>query len=220
MYSPAALGVNAVSGLQYSIRHLISCDKGINALFAQDSRVIRLSDAGHVASMMHEIQNCLGEEQTEQNTYFDLLISAMFAAIGSDFYRQQFALHSGIKYLRKAIDYIASNFHHEISCSDVAECAGVTLNYINQLFLKQFKMTVNTYINHLRIMEAKRLIERTDIPLTEIYRQVGYKTNQNFSKQFTKQTGYSPSAYRKQLKDAHTEKDFEKNYNVVCDLPI
>ena len=53
-------------------------------------------------------------------------------------------------------------------------------------------MTVNAYINHLRIREAKQLIERTDIPLTEIYRQVGYKTNQNFSKQFTKQIGLAP----------------------------
>lgn len=80
-------------------------------------------------------------------------------------------------------------------------------------------MTVNAYINHLRIREAKQLIERTDIPLTEIYRQVGYKTNQNFSKQFTKQIGLAPSSYRRQLKNTHLGKNFEKNNNFVSDLP-
>lgn len=210
---------DGVSGMKYTLRHLISCDKAVNALFMQDERVIRLSDTGHVASMMREIQQCLEDANMPRENYFDLLTSAMFAAIGNDFYRQQCTLRNGIKYLRRALDYIASNFHHEITCGEIADYSGVTLNYLNRLFFEQFAMTVNAYVNHLRIMEAKRLIERTDIPLTEIYRQVGYKTNQNFSKQFTKQAGCSPSLYRKQLKEMHAERNFEKNTNVVCTLP-
>ena len=78
---------------------------------------------------------------------------------------------------------------------------------------------MNEHINQLRIIEAKKLIERTDIPLSELYRQVGYQTPQNFGKQFQKQAGCTPSAYRKQLKDEHLEKTFEKNSNFVADLP-
>lgn len=210
---------NATSALQYSLRHLISCDKAIGELFSQSQRVIRLSDSGHMISVMHELQHCFEEPSGHEGTYFDLLISALFAEIGKDYTQSNYTVRSGIKYLRSATDFIASNFHREIGSNEIAEAAGVTLNYLNRLFTEQFGMTVNAYINHLRIREAKQLIERTDIPLTEIYRQVGYKTNQNFSKQFTKQIGLAPSSYRRQLKNTHLEKNFEKNNNFVSDLP-
>ena len=210
---------DANSALKYTLRHLISCDAAIGELFSQPQRVVRLSDEGHVSSIMHELQRCLGEPAGHEGTYFDLLISALFAAIGNDCARHRYSVRSGIKYLRRAADFIASNFHREIGCGEIARDAGVSLNYLNRLFSEQFGTTVNTYINHLRVQEAKRLIERTDIPLTEIYRQVGYKTNQNFSKQFIKQIGLAPSAYRRQLKDTHSEKNFEANRNFVSELP-
>ena len=209
----------SVSSLKYSFRHLISCDPYIGALFSQAPQVIQLSDSGHVAPLIRELQRCLDEPGFEHDNFLDLLVSAVFSAIGKDFYTQQYALLGGVKYLRKAIEYVRFNYHHELSCAQIAEHAGVSLNYLNSLFDKQFGMTVNHYINYLRIEEAKKLIERTDISLTEIYTQVGYKNNQNFSKQFAKHTGYSPSSYRKQLKDFNQEKNFEKNNNRVFSLP-
>lgn len=208
----------ATSELQYNLRHLILCDPALNAFFSQDQKVVRLSDSGHLVSIIRELQQCL-ETAQHQGTYFDLLVSLLFAAIGNDYCSQRYPHRTGIRHLRKATEYIASNFHREISCREISEHAGVSLNYLNKLFSEQFDMTINTYINHLRIQEARRLIERTDIPLTEIYRQVGYKTNQNFSKQFIKQIGLAPSAYRRQLKDAQSEKNFEKNSNFVSELP-
>lgn len=209
----------SVSGLKYSLRHLISCDPYIGALFSQASQVIQLSDSGHVAPLIRELQKCLAEPGFTHDNFIDLLVSAVFSAIGKDFYTQQYSLLGGVRYLRKASEYITFNYHHKLSCAQVAEYAGVSLNYLNNLFDKQFGMTVNHYINYLRIEEAKKLIERTDISLTEIYKQIGYKNNQNFSKQFAKHTGLSPSQYRKQLKNSFSEKNFETNDNQVFSLP-
>ncbi len=209
----------AISGLKYSLRHLISCDKYVEALFSQEQKVIQLSDSRHVAPMLHELQKCLEDAKFEHDNFIDLLISAIFFAIGKDFYTQQYSLHSGIKYLRKAIDYINLNYHRELPCAQVAKSAGISLNYLNRLFTEQFGMTVNNYINYLRIQEAKQLIERTDISLAEIYIQVGYKNNQNFSKQFMRHIGCSPSQYRKRLRDSRSEMNFEKNTNLIFNLP-
>lgn len=209
----------AVSGLKYSLRHLISCDRYVEALFSQEQSALLLTDSGYVSPLLHELQKCLEDKDFEHDNFVDLLISAIFSAIGRDFYTQQYELRSGIKYLRKAIGFINLNYHRELSCEQVAESAGVSLNYLNKLFSEQFKMTVNQYINYLRIQEAKRLIERTDISLAEIYIQVGYKNNQNFSKQFMKHIGCSPSQYRKQLRDSRSEMNFEKNTNLIFGLP-
>ncbi len=146
-------------------------------------------------------------------------VSALFSAIGNDYLSQRYPQKSGIRHLRKATEYITSNLHRPITCSEIAARSGVSLNYLNRLFCEQYAMTLNAYINHLRIREAKKLIERTDIPLSELYRQVGYQTPQNFSKQFVRLAGCTPSTYRKQLKGIHLEKNFEKNYNVVSGFP-
>lgn len=210
---------SAVSMLRYPLSHLILCDKNIGALFKQEQKVIRLSDTGHVASIIHELQQCLDEPNFTQNNFTDLLISAMLSAMGNNYTTQQYSKRSGIKYLRKAVEYINFNYHNELQCAQVAEHAGISLNYLNHLFSEQFGATVNSYINRLRIREAMRLIERTDISLTDLYRQIGYKNNQNFSKQFAKHAGCSPSAYRKKLKESHSEKAFENNANLVFNLP-
>ncbi len=209
---------DAVSELQFTLKHLIQCDEAVGELFAQPHTAVKLSDAGHVIAVIRELQQCM-ERSEHIGNYFDQLICLLFTAIGNDYHRQRYPHKPGIRHLRKATDYISSNFHREIGCREIAAQAGVSLNYLNKLFTEQFGMTVNAYVNYLRIQEAGQLIERTDIPLTEIYRQVGYKTNQNFNKQFIKQHGLAPSAYRRRLKGTQQEKNFEKNNNFVCELP-
>ena len=74
---------DTLSSLQYTLRHLIGCDPGVSALFSQEQRVIRLSDSGHTSSpVINEMQHCL-EESEQQGNYFDLLVSALFSAIGT-----------------------------------------------------------------------------------------------------------------------------------------
>lgn len=209
---------DTLSELQYTLKHLILNDAAIGALFSQNHKVLRLSDSGHVIAIIRELQACM-ERSEHTGNYFDLLISLLFAAIGNDHSKQRYPHRSGIRHLRKAAEYVSSNFHHDINCREIAAQAGVSLNYLNKLFMEQFGMTVNAYINHLRIQEAKQLIERTDIPLTEIFMQVGYKTTQNFNKQFAKQIGLAPSAYRRRIKGTPLEKNFEKNNNFVAELP-
>ena len=209
---------DALSSLQYSLKHLIGCDPAVAALFSDERCVLRLTDSGHTSYVINEIERCLEASESNGN-YFDLLVSALFASIGSDYMSARYPERSGIRHLRRATEYITSNLHRTLTCREIASDAGVSLNYLNRLFQEQYGRTMNEYINHLRIIEAKKLIERTDIPLSELYRQVGYQTPQNFGKQFVRLVGCTPSAYRKQLKGIHLEKNFEKNYNIVSGFP-
>lgn len=64
-------------------------------------------------------------------------------------------------------------------------------------FKQYTKMTPLQYILSIRIANAQSLLETTLYSMTEIASIVGYDNPLYFSRIFKKQTGLSPSEYRK-----------------------
>jgi transcriptional regulator GlxA family with amidase domain len=56
------------------------------------------------------------------------------------------------------------------------------------------------YVQRLRIEDAKRRLERTDLPIDEISWQVGYEEAAFFRRLFKRMTGLTPGAYRKRFR--------------------
>jgi transcriptional regulator GlxA family with amidase domain len=57
-----------------------------------------------------------------------------------------------------------------------------------------------TYVQRLRIEDAKRRLERTDAPVDEISWRVGYEDAAFFRRLFKRTTGMAPGAYRKRFR--------------------
>ena len=55
------------------------------------------------------------------------------------------------------------------------------------------------YLKELRVNEAKRLLEETDMRVIEISQKVGYENEKHFMKLFKGQCGVSPTEYRKNM---------------------
>ena len=58
---------------------------------------------------------------------------------------------------------------------------------------------MSTYVDHIRIEHAKKLISENKLKVYEISEQVGYKNVDYFHKKFKKYVGVSPAEYRKQF---------------------
>jgi transcriptional regulator GlxA family with amidase domain len=56
------------------------------------------------------------------------------------------------------------------------------------------------YVQRLRIEDAKRRLERTDVPVDEISWRVGYEDAAFFRRLFKRTTGMTPGAYRKRFR--------------------
>ena len=71
-------------------------------------------------------------------------------------------------------------------------------------FIRNFKeytqMTPAQYILSLRMANAQTLLESTNYNVTEIADIIGYDNPLYFSRIFKKQSGMSPSEFRKQLR--------------------
>jgi transcriptional regulator GlxA family with amidase domain len=71
-------------------------------------------------------------------------------------------------------------------------------------FKRRFSMATGlppiAYVQRLRIEDAKRRLERTDVPIDEISWQVGYEEAAFFRRLFKRMTSLTPGAHRKRFR--------------------
>jgi transcriptional regulator GlxA family with amidase domain len=67
-------------------------------------------------------------------------------------------------------------------------------------FVSATEMTPIAYVQRLRIEDAKRRLERTDVPVDEVSWRVGYEDPAFFRRLFKRTTGMAPGAYRKRFR--------------------
>lgn len=99
-----------------------------------------------------------------------------------------------VEYMRL---FIRENYRQDISVQEFAEKFYMNKAYLGQKFKKATGVSVNDYLQRIRIEEAVRLADRTELSWQEIAVRVGYVNYITFLKYFVKQRGSLPSDYRK-----------------------
>lgn len=84
-----------------------------------------------------------------------------------------------------------------LSLSSMADCFGITPQYLSTFFKKQSRQNLNDYVAQVRIREAKTLLENTSLPLAQIAERLGYANDIGFIRLFKKHEGITPGSYRK-----------------------
>ena len=75
----------------------------------------------------------------------------------------------------------------------------LTWGCIFKKFKEKTGYTPIKYLAIRKIDEAKRLLETTDLPISEVMERVGYEDASYFSKLFKKLVGYSPKSFRENV---------------------
>ncbi|MDE7260417.1 MAG: AraC family transcriptional regulator [Lachnospiraceae bacterium] len=111
-------------------------------------------------------------------------------------------LDKRIESVKTVLTYIKDNYQDEIYIADLAKQVNLNEQYFCRLFKKAIGRSPMEYINEYRIMQTRRLLEESDLSVTEICLECGYNNLGNFLREFRKYTGTTPAQYRK----AHAEK--------------
>jgi len=76
-------------------------------------------------------------------------------------------------------------------------------SYFSQFIHEQYHMNFNTFINMLRINEAKQMLadNNNDLPLKELYLRLGFNTYSVFNEAFKKHVGVTPAFYLKTIQE-------------------
>ena len=86
--------------------------------------------------------------------------------------------------VRDAINYIDCHFHENILLKDIAEVAGISVSYLAIRFKKETGQSVMEYINEKRVMDARKYLAVTDMPVAVVGEQVGIGNRNYFTQTF------------------------------------
>jgi AraC-like DNA-binding protein len=97
--------------------------------------------------------------------------------------------------LTHTLHYIQENLAQPITVDDLANLAHLHPNYFISFFKKHMGVSPMHYVQRKRLDKARQLLSTSDLPISEIAEAVGMDF-MNFSKQFKRETGVSPSNFR------------------------
>jgi AraC-like DNA-binding protein len=99
--------------------------------------------------------------------------------------------------LELALNYIQEHYLESPRIEDVSTVVGMSEGAFSRFFKTQ---TGNTFTDHLTILKiwtAKKLLSDSDMPVTEICFESGFRNVSNFNRMFAKHADMKPSEYRK-----------------------
>ena len=95
------------------------------------------------------------------------------------------------------VDFCAKHYTEDLSLAILERELHLSRYYISHLFTKKLQIGFNDYLNSLRTEHACRLLCEQEHSVTEIGRLSGFSNPRTFNRAFLKQTGMTPSEYRK-----------------------
>ncbi|WP_431242898.1 AraC family transcriptional regulator [Flavobacterium sp. P21] len=99
--------------------------------------------------------------------------------------------------LAEVFKYVKSNYKEEISLDEISKIANLTPTSFCRMFKAKTKKPFVEYLNEIRVSNACKYLIETDLGISEIAYECGYKTASNFNKLFKKLIGTTPKEYRK-----------------------
>ena len=97
-------------------------------------------------------------------------------------------------------DFIADNFREDIDSSDIAQAADIHPKYAMNVFKKSTGMTLNDYVNLMRLSYAQALLMRDDANVLQVAMDSGFGSLSAFNKSFRKIAGMSPTDFRRDVR--------------------
>ncbi len=103
--------------------------------------------------------------------------------------------------LKPAFHYIFKNKGENISQKKMADLCHISTGYFSRLFVKETGKNFSAFIARQKIEWSKQLLEKTDLPISQISDELGFSEPGYYIKTFKKFEGITPLLYRKYYKD-------------------
>ena len=98
----------------------------------------------------------------------------------------------------KVISLIGKKYMEpDLSVEMICDCLGKSRSYLSRMFKENTGMNLLDYLHTTRLTEAKKLLNETDLGISEIAAKVGYYSGWTLARVFKRYEGITPTAYRK-----------------------
>jgi AraC-like DNA-binding protein len=96
----------------------------------------------------------------------------------------------------KIRSYADRHFRERLRISRLAGMARVSVSTLSRRFKKTTGVGMETYLQNLRLEEARRLLKTGNLPISQIAKASGFGSSSYFIRLFRKKTGFSPQKFR------------------------
>ncbi len=104
--------------------------------------------------------------------------------------------------IQQAVDIIEARFSRQLSLKDTAEELRLSPGYLSLRFRQETGKPFSEYLARVRIAHARRLLERTDLPIASVAAECGIPDNNYFARVFRRAEGMTPREYRTKRRKA------------------
>jgi AraC-like DNA-binding protein len=95
--------------------------------------------------------------------------------------------------VRQAAQHLALHYHDpELDLARLARTVGLSPNHLGRLFRLALGTAPMQYLQRLRLQHARLLLERTELRVKEVAREVGYRDALYFSRLYHREQGHPP----------------------------
>ncbi len=101
--------------------------------------------------------------------------------------------------IAQAVSYIRENYGRDLNMAVVSNHISMNYSLFSYVFKQYTGKNFVTFLKEIRIEEARRLLEETDMKVIDISGLVGYENEKHFMKTFKAACGVSPTEYRKNI---------------------
>lgn len=116
-------------------------------------------------------------------------------------YLENFNYNTTDSVIVKVIAYIKSNYQQDLKLETLGDMFNCNSAYLGKKFKKYTGVQFNTYLDNLRIEEAKEKIINSNLKIYQISKLVGYTNTDYFFMKFKKNTGLTPKEYKKYVEE-------------------
>lgn len=102
--------------------------------------------------------------------------------------------------VEQVIARMEEQLHTRLRVRDLAADVGLSVSHLSRLFREHTGRCPGAYLQDLRLVRARILIERTSLSVGQVMAQVGISDPSHFARDFRRAHGYSPRTYRQQLR--------------------
>lgn len=166
--------------------------------------VISAAENASIPELFTQLQNTLKTHSDSLNLnangYMHLLVAQYCDLVSPHPISLPESIDDMNRTVQHAVQYLTTQYAEPITIEMMAESMGYNRAYLSRIFKSAMQQSPVTFLLHLRLDKARRLIrERTELTLEQIASSVGFNDPLYFSKQFRRIYGMTPSDYRRQM---------------------
>ncbi len=102
-----------------------------------------------------------------------------------------------LSFVERITSFLAAHFREPLTIQDIAAVVDLHPKYLMTVFKQSCGITVKTYLLHLRLAHAQRLLSTTPLSILDVAMESGFGSLGRFYETFADHVGERPLAYRR-----------------------